>query len=117
MDRVERVEELFLGPFLVRDELDVVDEEQVDPAVAGPELVDLALLDLVMNSLVNFSRRRVDDPLARELGDDLVADRVHQVGLAEAHAAVQEERVVGVARALGDRQDGRVGEPVGRARR
>ena len=45
VDRVERVEELFLRPLLVGDELDVVDEEQVDPAVAGPELVDLALLD------------------------------------------------------------------------
>ena len=67
-----------------------------------------------MNSLVNFSRRRVDDLLARELGDHLVADRVHQVGLAEADPAVQEERVVGVAGSLGDRQAGGVGEPVGR---
>ena len=55
VDRVERVEELLLGPLLVRDELDVVDEQQVDPPVAGAELVDLALLDGVMNSLVNFS--------------------------------------------------------------
>ena len=45
VDRVERMEELFLGPFLVRDELDVVDEQEVDPPVARPELVDLALLD------------------------------------------------------------------------
>ena len=67
-----------------------------------------------MNSLVNFSRRRVDDPLARELRDDLVADGVHQVGLAEADPAVQEERVVGVARALRHRQARRVGEAVGR---
>jgi hypothetical protein len=39
------VEELLLGPLLVGDELDVVDEEEVDPAIAGAELVDLALLD------------------------------------------------------------------------
>ena len=45
VDRVERVEELLLGPLLVGDELDVVDEEEVDPPVAGPEVVDLALLD------------------------------------------------------------------------
>ena len=45
VDGVERVEELLLGPLLVGDELDVVDEQQVDPAVAGAELVDLALLD------------------------------------------------------------------------
>ena len=115
VDRVERVEELLLGPLLVRDELDVVDEEQVDPAVAGAELVDLALLDRGDELVGELLARRVDDALARELGDDLVADGVHQVGLAEAHAAVQEERVVGVAGPLGDGQAGRVGEPVGRA--
>ena len=115
VDRVERVEELFLGPLLVGDELDVVDEEEVDPAVAGPELVDLALLDRGDELVGELLARRVDDALARELGDDLVADGVHQVGLAEADPAVQEERVVGVAGPLGDRQAGRVGEPVGRA--
>ena len=115
VDRVERVEELFLRPLLVGDELDVVDEEQVDPAVAGPELVDLALLDRGDELVGELLARRVDDALARELGDDLVADGVHQVGLAEADAAVQEERVVGVAGALRDRQARRVGEAVGRA--
>ena len=114
VDRVERVEELFLRPLLVGDELDVVDEQQVDPPVAGAELVDLALLDRGDELVGELLAGRVDDALARELGDDLVADGVHQVGLAEAHAAVQEERVVGVARALGDRQAGRVREAVGR---
>ena len=115
VDRVERVEELLLGPLLVGDELDVVDEEQVDPPVAGAELVDLALLDRGDELVRELLGRGVDDALARELGDDLVADGVHQVGLAEAHAAVQEERVVGMAGPLGDRQAGGVGEPVGRA--
>ena len=36
VDRVERVEELLLRPLLVGDELDVVDEEEVDPPVAVP---------------------------------------------------------------------------------
>ena len=115
VDRVERVEELFLGPFLVGDELDVVDEEQVDPPVAGAELVDLALLDRGDELVGELLAGRVHDALARELGDHLVADGVHQVGLAEAHAAVQEERVVGVARAFRHRQARRVGQPVGRA--
>ena len=46
---------------------------------------------------------------------DLVRDRVHQVGLAEAHAAVEEERVVGAGGGLGDRARGGVGELVGGA--
>ena len=115
VDGVERMEELFLRPLLVRDELDVVDEEQVDPSIAGAEVVDLALLDRGDEFVRELLGGGVDDALARELGDDLVADRVHQVGLAEAHAAVQEERVVGVAGALGDGQAGRVGQAVGRA--
>ena len=69
VDRVERVEELFLGPFLVGDELDVVDQQQVDPPVARPELVDLALLDrgdeLVGELLATWRRRRACAGTAR----------------------------------------------------
>ena len=115
VDRVERVEELLLRPLLVGDELDVVDEEEVDPSIACPELVDLALLDRGDELVGELLGGRVDDLLARELGDHLVADRVHQVGLAEADPAVQEQRVVGVAGALGDRQAGGMGQAVGRA--
>jgi hypothetical protein len=61
------VEELFLRPLLVGDELDVVDEEQVDPAVAGPELVDLALLDRGDELVRELLARRVDDPFAGNL--------------------------------------------------
>ena len=79
MDRIERVEELLLGPLLVGDELDVIDEEEVDPAVARPELVDLALLDAGDELVRELLGGRVDHALAREPGDDLVADGVHQV--------------------------------------
>ena len=44
---------------------------------------------------------------------DVVADRVQEVGLAEAGRAVEEERVVGLAGQLGDRERGGVGEAVG----
>ena len=42
----------------------------------------------------------------------VVADRVQQVGLAEAGRRVQEQRVVGLARELGDRERRGVREPV-----
>ena len=45
----------------------------------------------------------------------VVDDRAEQVGLAEPGRAVEEERVVGLARELGDRERGGVGEPVARA--
>src|SRR5438477_12871181 len=114
MNRIERVEELFLGPFLVSDELDVIDEQKVDPPIAGPELVDLALLDRGDELVGELLARRIDDPLARELGRDLAADRMHQVRLPEAHPAVEEEWVVGVAGSLRDGQAGRMGGAVGR---
>ena len=115
VDGVERVEELFLRPLLVRDELDVVDEQQVDAPVARPEVVDAALLDAGDELVGELLAGHVDDPLAREAGDDRVADGVHQVRLAEAHAAVQEQRVVGVSGALRDRQARGMREAVGGA--
>ena len=115
MDRIERMEELFLRPLLVRDELDVVDQQQVDPAIARAELVDLALLDARDEFVRELLGRRVHDALAREAGDDLVADRVHQVGLAQPDPAIQEQRVIGMTRTLRHGQAGRVGQSVGRA--
>ena len=101
VDRIEGVEELFLRPLLVGDELDVVDEQQVDAPVAGAEIVDLALLDRRDELVGELLAGGVDDALARKARQHLVADGVHQVRLAQAHAAVQEERVVGVAGPLG----------------
>ena len=46
---------------------------------------------------------------------DVLRDRLQQVRLAEPGAAVDEERVVGLRRRLGDGERGRVGEPVRRA--
>ena len=42
-------------------------------------------------------------------------DRVQQVGLAQAGVAVDEQRVVGLGGGLGDRDGGRVREPVAAA--
>ena len=72
--------------------------------VLGPHAAD----ELVGEAL----RGRVVD---RQLGAPLVqvvGDRAEQVGLAEPRGAVEEERVVGLARRLGDGQRGPVGEPV-----
>ncbi len=68
-----------------------------------------------MNSLVNSSRAHVADPRAGEQAADVVPDRVQQVGLAQPGVAVDQQRVVGLARRLGDGDRGGVREPVGRA--
>ena len=71
VDGVERVEELFLRPLLVGDELDVVDEQQVDAPVARPEVVDPALLDAGDELVGELLAGGVDDALAREARHDL----------------------------------------------
>jgi CO dehydrogenase/acetyl-CoA synthase alpha subunit len=53
--------------------------------------------------------------LVRILADDGVADGVDQVGLAETGAAVDEQRVVGAARIVGDLDGRRPGQIVGLA--
>jgi len=55
MDRVERVEELFLCSLFAGDELDIVDEQDIDASVALAELLAFCARIELMNSLVNFS--------------------------------------------------------------
>ena len=68
-----------------------------------------------MKSLVNSSLRHVAGAQAGQQPLGVVPDRVQQVGLAQAGVAVDEQRVVGLGRRLGDRDRGGVGEPVARA--
>ena len=109
--RVEEVEELFLRPVLAAEELDVVDQQQIERAVVALEVVER--LVLVGANDVGDVRLGVDvaDLRARLALQDVVAERLDQVRLAEPDAAVDEERVVG-SRVLGDLQPGRAGKLV-----
>ena len=97
VQRVEGVEELLLGALLAGQELDVVDQQHVDVAEAcrGSWSSCRSATELII-SLVNFSRREIADGGLRLAALDLVADGLHQMGLAHADAAVQEKRVVGL---------------------
>src|SRR5258705_6238606 len=102
MDGVECVEELFLRALLTGEELDVVDEEPVEAAIALAELLALLSADRVDELVGELLARRVGDALLRMTRDDRVTDRVHKMGLSKARAAVDEERVVAVTGAFGD---------------
>ena len=110
---IEGVEELFLGGFFVPQELDVVDEQHVDAAVFFPEgfqpVVFHALDQLVGEGLAG----NVQDLHIRMGGQDLVADGIHQMGLAQAGIAEQEEGVVGVGRVVCNGHGCGLGKPVG----
>ena len=115
MDRVEGVEKLLLRPFLAGDELDVVDEEHVDPAIAFPEVLALLRADRVDELVRELLARGIRDALFGMPRDDGMADRVHEMRLAEAGPAVHEEWVVAVAGPLGHGKSRGVREPVIRA--
>ena len=113
VERVERVEELLLGRVLARDELDVVHQEHVELAVAALELVHALEAQGVDQVVQEPLGRQVEHSRVGIAAQDLLGDRVHQVRLAEADAAVEEERVVGARRRLRDGARRGVGELVG----
>ena len=115
VEGVERVEELLLGLGLALQELDVVDQQHVDVAVAPLEAVLPVVADRVDELVGELLARDVAHAGAVVERADVVADGVEEVGLAQPGVAVDQERVVGLARRLGDRDRGGVGEPVGRA--
>ncbi len=115
VERVEGVEELFLGRLLARHELDVVYEQQVHLPELVPELLHLLVAEAVDHLVHELFGGVVADLRLAVLGEDLVPDGVHQVGLAKTDAAVDEERVVVGGGLVGDRLRRRVGELVARA--
>ena len=115
VQRVEGVEELLLRLHLALQELDVVDQQDVDVAVAALEVGRLVVADAVDEVVGELLGVHVAHPDVGVEVARVVADRVQQVGLAQPGLAVDEERVVGLGRRLGDRDRGGVGEAVARA--
>ena len=112
MQRVEGVKELLLSSVLSCQELDVVDQEHVDRPVPRPEVVHPVLLDggdHLVHELLAGHVRDLGRPVHVAFADGM-ADRVHQVRLAQADASVEEERVVGLSGGVGDGAAGGVGE-------
>ena len=100
--RVERVKKLFLRAILVREELDVVDEQRIERAIRRLELVHLVVLkrdDHVTHESLGVDVRDARFRIARLDG---VTHGLHEMRLAETDAAVDEQRVVGAAWILRD---------------
>ena len=90
------MEELLLRPLLAGDELDIIDQEEIDGAVLGAELGGPVVADRVDELVCEALGGEIEQAEGRVESGDLVADGVEQVGLAEADAAVDEERVIGL---------------------
>src|ERR1700730_3937326 len=116
MDLVERVEELLLEFLGALEELDVVDEQYVEVAVATLEQRHAGAIPDGLDEVVHKRlRREVAHSEFREQRTDVMSDRVQQVRLAEPRASIDEQRVVGLGRLFGDGERGGVREAVRRA--
>ena len=112
---VEGVEELFLRALLADQELDVIHQQHVHVAVLVAEAGHLVVPQRVDHLVGEFLAGHVADGHLRLALLDLMSDGLHQVGLAHADAAVQEERVVGLGRPLRHRARRRMRKLVARA--
>jgi len=101
-----------VGALLARDELDVVDHQDVDGPVAVAEVLGPLLADGVDQLVGERLGGDVADPQFRGARQRPVTDGVQQVGLTQPHTAVDVERVELVGRAIGDRERRGVGQPV-----
>jgi hypothetical protein len=95
--------------------LDVVDQQHVVGAVPLLEALDPLVPQRVDEIVHERLARHVANTQRRAVQPDVVRDRVQQMRLAEARVPVDEKRVVRLGGRLGDREGGRVGEPVRRA--
>ncbi len=91
--RVERVEEFFLGAVLAGDELHVVDHQHVDRAEQLLEAHDLAFAKRLHEAVHELLGREVKHPKLGVPGLKLVRDGVHQMGLAQPDTTIKEQRV------------------------
>ena len=105
---VEGVKELLLRTFLAGQKLNVVDAKQIRLTVALPEFDQIVVLDRVDEFVDEQFARKVNHLRIFLLCDDVLPNRLHQVGLAETDAAVNEKRVIGASRGLSDRKAGRM---------
>ncbi len=108
MKRVEGVKKLFLGALFAGQELDVIDQQQIDIAEALTEAGHAVMLDAVDQLIGELLAGNVADRKVGAVLLHLVPDGLHQVGLAHSHSTVEEQRVVGLGRPLGDCQRGGV---------
>ena len=109
---VEGVEELLLETVLALHELDVVDQENIDVAVAALELREGVRTDRLNELVQEGLGRDVSDAVRRIMACHIVGDTAEKVGFPEAGVTVDEQGVVARRRRFGDGQRGSVSEAV-----
>jgi hypothetical protein len=97
---------------LPAQELHVVEQQHVDVAVALPEAGEAVLLQRLDEFVGELLGGEVGDLGIGVVAENAVPDGMHEVGLAQAGVAVNEQRVKGLRGRLGHGERRRVGELV-----
>jgi len=106
------VEEFFLGRFLAADELHVIDHQHVHGTELFLEINGILFAQRPDEPVHELFRRQIDDGPVRCAFADVPGDGLHQMGLAEADAAIKEQRIENHLRGFGDTPGGGVGKLV-----
>src|SRR5215813_244034 len=112
---VERMEKFLLRPLFATEKLNIVNQKKVSLAIALPEFYQIAVLDRVDELVDEQLTRDVDHLHVFPFRPDELADGLHQMGLAQTDAAVNEEGIVRACRRLRDSEAGCVCDFVIRA--
>src|SRR5437764_11198340 len=110
MQRVESVEELFLHPLFISQELNIVNQQNVNIAELGPERDPPGITQRINQFIGEFFTGNVADGSLRLAALDFVANGLHQVGLPHSHTAIEKQRIVSLGRPFSHRLRGGMGK-------
>src|SRR5437660_12872012 len=103
---VESVKEFLLRSLLASEKLDVVNQENISLAITLPEFDEITVLDRVDEFVDEQLTRDVDHLHVSSFRPHILSDGLHQMGFAQANAAVNEQRIVRARRRLRDGKTG-----------
>src|SRR5436190_6315016 len=95
------MKELLLDAFFARKELHIVDEQHIGLPILCSKTPQLVVLNSVDVFVCKSLRRQIGHPCAFSPGKNMMPDGVQKVSFSQSDSAVQEQRVVSLARGLG----------------
>src|SRR6266513_2813690 len=104
--RVECVEKFLLRSLLTTQKLNVVNQKKVGLAITFPEFDQITVLDRVDELVDEQLTGDVEHLHVFPFRPDELADGLHEMGLAQTDAAINEKRIVRTRRRLRDSETG-----------
>src|ERR1051325_8387843 len=107
-ESVERMKKFLLGAFFAPQELNVIDQKEVRLPITLAKLDQITVLNRINEFVDEQLTRDVDHLHGFPFCPDELADRLHEMRLAETHASIDEQRIVRARGRLGDSETRRM---------